>query len=222
MTRAPSSVKNAAAMLLPAPIPPVSQMIGATIAAVAIPTRTASRGSPRPHAIGARATLPPMKLASRRRRAALPGGGAESAVVALPPGFPGPGPTAVGILAHGAGSTRTNPVLSAHHAGLARACLAAGPAPPPPRPATARHAPHHRVRRSLLPRPAPRGTHRRRRLGRDLRRRGALAAGPRRVGSAAPPRAGEGRGLRSRSSVHARLVGCSVPPVGRRRARDLR
>src|SRR5205823_4759886 len=118
MTRAPSSVKNAAAMLLPAPIPPVSPMIGATIAAVAIPTRTASRGSPRPHAIGARATLPPMKLASRRRRIALPGGGAVSAVVALPPGFRRPGRTPAVILAHGAGSNMTNPFLSSVHAGL--------------------------------------------------------------------------------------------------------
>src|SRR5439155_1332495 len=42
-------------------------------------------------------------------------------------------------------------------AGHARRALRAGAAPPRPRPATARHAPHHRGRRSLLPRPAPRG-----------------------------------------------------------------
>src|SRR2546426_4795327 len=46
MTRAPSSVRIAATVLLPAPIPPVSPMIGAAIAAVAIPSRAASRGSP--------------------------------------------------------------------------------------------------------------------------------------------------------------------------------
>src|SRR5437879_174220 len=58
MTGAPSSVKKAATVLLPAPIPPVSPMIGATIGAVAIPTRAASRGSPGARAIGARASLP--------------------------------------------------------------------------------------------------------------------------------------------------------------------
>src|SRR5438093_13192873 len=58
MTRAPSSVKNAATVLLPAPIPPVSPTTGTAIAAVAIPTRAASRGSPRPRAIEARALLP--------------------------------------------------------------------------------------------------------------------------------------------------------------------
>src|SRR5439155_152118 len=75
-------------------------------------------------------------------------------------------------------------------AGHARRALRAGAAPPRPRPATARHAPHHRGRRSLLPRPAPRGTHRRRRLGGDRRRRGALAARAGRVAggpAAAPP-----------------------------------
>src|SRR2546427_291015 len=50
MTRAPSSVRIAATVLLPAPIPPVSPTIGAAIAAVAIPTRAASRRArdPRP------------------------------------------------------------------------------------------------------------------------------------------------------------------------------
>src|SRR5436309_5462597 len=61
-----------------------------------------------------------MKLASRRRRIALPGGGAVSAVVALPPGFRRPGRTPAVILAHGAGSDMTNPFLSSVHAGLAR------------------------------------------------------------------------------------------------------
>src|SRR5881409_384740 len=61
-----------------------------------------------------------MKLASRRRRIALPGGGAVSAVVALPPGFRRAGRTPAVILAHGAGSDMTNPFLSSVHAGLAR------------------------------------------------------------------------------------------------------
>src|SRR5439155_3314741 len=93
-------------------------------------------------------------------------------------------------------------------AGHARRALRAGAAPPRPRPATARHAPHHRGRRSLLPRPAPRGTHRRRRLGRDRRRRRALAAGPRRVASAAPPRGGG--------------PGSALPVLGPRAPRRLR
>src|SRR5438309_1896840 len=66
-----------------------------------------------------------MKLASRRRRIALPGGGAVSAVVALPPGFRRPGRTPAVILAHGAGSDMTNPFLSSVHAGLARGGLVA-------------------------------------------------------------------------------------------------
>src|SRR5213594_1738226 len=66
-----------------------------------------------------------MKLASRRRRIALPGGGAVSAVVALPPGFRRPGRTPAVILAHGAGSNMTNPFLSSVHAGLAREGLIA-------------------------------------------------------------------------------------------------
>src|SRR2546425_13335088 len=61
-----------------------------------------------------------MKLASRRRRIALPGGGGVSAVVALPPGFRRGGRTPAVILAHGAGSSMTNPFLSSVHAGLAR------------------------------------------------------------------------------------------------------
>jgi len=61
-----------------------------------------------------------VKLAARRRRIALPGGGAVSAVVALPAGFRRGGVPAV-ILAHGAGSDMTNPFLSAVQTGLARA-----------------------------------------------------------------------------------------------------
>jgi uncharacterized protein len=61
-----------------------------------------------------------MKLASRRRRIALPGGGAVSAVVALPPGFRRGGRTPAVILGHGAGSDMTNPFLSTVQAGLAR------------------------------------------------------------------------------------------------------
>src|SRR5439155_26848176 len=104
----------------PPPSPPLGPTPGATTAAVAIPTRAASRGAPGPHAIGARASFPAMKLASRRRRIALPGGGAVSAVVALPPGFRRPGRTPAVLLAHGAVSDVTNPVLSSVHAGLAR------------------------------------------------------------------------------------------------------
>src|ERR671930_1502225 len=61
-----------------------------------------------------------MKLATRRRRIALPGGGAVSAVVALPAGFRRPGRTPAVILAHGAGSDMTSPFMSMVHTGLAR------------------------------------------------------------------------------------------------------
>jgi predicted alpha/beta-hydrolase family hydrolase len=61
-----------------------------------------------------------VKLATRRRRIKLPGGGAVSAVVALPEGFVA-GRTPAVILAHGAGADMTNPFLSAMHTGFARA-----------------------------------------------------------------------------------------------------
>jgi predicted alpha/beta-hydrolase family hydrolase len=61
-----------------------------------------------------------MKLATRRRRIVLPGGGAVSAVVALPSGFRRPGRTPAVILAHGAGSDMTSPFMSTIHSGLAR------------------------------------------------------------------------------------------------------
>ena len=61
-----------------------------------------------------------MKLATRRRRIALPGGGAVSAIVALPAGFRRPGRTPAVILAHGAGSDMTSPFMSTVHTGLAR------------------------------------------------------------------------------------------------------
>src|SRR6266852_6192196 len=61
-----------------------------------------------------------MKLASRRRRIALPGGGGVSAVVALPPGFRRGGRTPAVILGHGAGGDMTNPFLSTVQAALAR------------------------------------------------------------------------------------------------------
>jgi len=61
-----------------------------------------------------------VKLATRRRRVRLPGGGAVSAVVALPVGFVA-GRTPAVLLAHGAGADMTSPFLSAMHAGLARA-----------------------------------------------------------------------------------------------------
>jgi hypothetical protein len=56
----------------------------------------------------------------RQRRIALDGGGAVSAVVALPPAFrPGRAPAV--LLAHGAGTDMTSPFLSHVHTGLARA-----------------------------------------------------------------------------------------------------
>jgi predicted alpha/beta-hydrolase family hydrolase len=61
-----------------------------------------------------------MKLATRRRRIPLPGGGAVSAVVALPEGFRRPGRTPAVILAHGAGANMTSPFMSTVHSGLAR------------------------------------------------------------------------------------------------------
>jgi uncharacterized protein len=61
-----------------------------------------------------------MKLATRRRRVVLPGGGAVSAVVALPSGFRRSGRTPAVILAHGAGSDMTSPFMSTIHSGLAR------------------------------------------------------------------------------------------------------
>jgi predicted alpha/beta-hydrolase family hydrolase len=61
-----------------------------------------------------------MKLATRRRRIPLPGGGAVSAVVALPSGFRRPGRTPAIVLAHGAGSDMASPFMSTVHSGLAR------------------------------------------------------------------------------------------------------
>ena len=62
-----------------------------------------------------------MKLATRRRRIPLPGGGSVSAVVALPPGFKRAGSAPAVILAHGAGADMSSPFMSAVQAGLARA-----------------------------------------------------------------------------------------------------
>src|SRR5205823_9481307 len=67
-----------------------------------------------------RRDLAAMKLATRRRRIPLPGGGAVSAVVALPAGFRRPGRTPAVILAHGAGNDMTSPFMSTVHTGLAR------------------------------------------------------------------------------------------------------
>jgi uncharacterized protein len=61
-----------------------------------------------------------MKLATRRRRVVLPGGGAVSAVVALPSGFRRAGRTPAVILGHGAGSDMTSAFMSTIHSGLAR------------------------------------------------------------------------------------------------------
>jgi predicted alpha/beta-hydrolase family hydrolase len=69
------------------------------------------------HAVGVAREV---KLATRRRRIALPGGGAVSAVVALPAGFRRPGKTPAVILAHGAGANMTSAFISTIHSGLAR------------------------------------------------------------------------------------------------------
>src|SRR5262249_51327526 len=61
-----------------------------------------------------------MKLATRRRRIALPGGGAVSSVIALPAGFRSPGRIPAVVLGHGAGTDMRSPFMSALHAGLAR------------------------------------------------------------------------------------------------------
>jgi predicted alpha/beta-hydrolase family hydrolase len=61
-----------------------------------------------------------VKLATRRRRIPLPGGGAVSAVVALPAGFRQSGRTPAIVLAHGAGNDMTGAFVSAVHTGLAR------------------------------------------------------------------------------------------------------
>jgi predicted alpha/beta-hydrolase family hydrolase len=62
-----------------------------------------------------------VKLATRRRRILMPGGGAVSAVVALPPGFRRAARTPVVILAHGAGADMRSPFMTAMHTGLAQA-----------------------------------------------------------------------------------------------------
>jgi predicted alpha/beta-hydrolase family hydrolase len=61
-----------------------------------------------------------VKLAARRRRIALPGGGAVSAVIALPPGFRRSARIPAVILAHGAGNDMRGAFISTMHAGLAR------------------------------------------------------------------------------------------------------
>ena len=61
-----------------------------------------------------------MKLATRRRRIAIPDGGAVSAVVALPSGTRRPGKTPAVLLAHGAGADMRSPFMTTVHMGLAR------------------------------------------------------------------------------------------------------
>ena len=61
-----------------------------------------------------------MKLATRRRRIKLPGGGAVSAVVGLPQRFR-PGRTPAVLIAHGAGAGMSSPFVSFVHTELARA-----------------------------------------------------------------------------------------------------
>jgi uncharacterized protein len=61
-----------------------------------------------------------VKLAARRRRIRLPGGGAVSAVVALPSRFR-VGRTPAVLIAHGAGAGMSSPFISFVHASLATA-----------------------------------------------------------------------------------------------------
>jgi len=61
-----------------------------------------------------------VKLATRRRRIAIPDGGAVSAVVALPSGTRRPGKTPAVLLAHGAGADMRSPFMTTVHMGLAR------------------------------------------------------------------------------------------------------
>ena len=61
-----------------------------------------------------------MKLATRRRRIAIPDGGAVSAVVALPSGARRPGKMPAVLLAHGAGADMRSPFMTTLHTGLAR------------------------------------------------------------------------------------------------------
>jgi len=62
-----------------------------------------------------------VKLATRRRRIAIPDDGAVSAVIALPSGVRRPGRrTPAVLLAHGAGADMRSPFMSTVHAGLAR------------------------------------------------------------------------------------------------------
>ena len=61
-----------------------------------------------------------MKLATRRRRIAIPDGGAVSAVVAMPSGARRPGKMPAVLLAHGAGADMRSPFMTTLHMGLAR------------------------------------------------------------------------------------------------------
>jgi predicted alpha/beta-hydrolase family hydrolase len=61
-----------------------------------------------------------VKLATRRRRIAIPDGGAVSAVVALPSGTRRGGKTPAVLLAHGAGADMRSPFMTTLHTGLAR------------------------------------------------------------------------------------------------------
>src|SRR5262249_28428741 len=145
MTSAPRAASSPATVLLPVPMPPESPITGAAIAAVASPSDAASRvglapGDAAGYKPGARRLASPsiepiyrahdrqpshgighgrVKLATRRRRIALPGGGGVSAVVALPSGSR-PGRTPAIIPAHGAGGDMKSPFVSTVHAGLAR------------------------------------------------------------------------------------------------------
>ena len=62
---------------------------------------------------------PPVKLATRRRRVALPGGGAVSAVIALPSTAARASRVPAVVLAHGAGAGMRSPFMTAMHSGLA-------------------------------------------------------------------------------------------------------
>src|SRR3989442_13404451 len=138
MTRAPSSPRIAATVLLPAPIPPVSPTTGAAIAAVAVPTRAASRGSRRPRAIEARASLPhearqppPSDRAPRRRGRVGGGRPAPGLPARRPP--PPPGPRAPG----GGGHDEPLPLPRPHPPrprGVPGGARSTSPPPGPPAP----------------------------------------------------------------------------------------
>src|SRR5262245_55821252 len=102
-------------VLFPEPIPPVRPI---TRGARTPPSLAHGRSQVQPRQEGgppagasaiSRASV---KLATRRRRITVSGGGAVSAVVALPSGFRRAGKTPAVLLAHGAGADMRSPFMS--------------------------------------------------------------------------------------------------------------